>query len=278
MNSETERSCGGPLSPREAGDGSLVLRSRGQDLYSRARGVQSVIDGRLRNVDERSISSATGPRSRLKRPPAVRRSQPPGASRAGATGSTACPVGEREVGPLHRCDPTLRSVAARSGMVGNIGEDLLMTMFGGGGVLDEHSHQLSHSPRKVEARATKVRVGPVGGCDGRRWIGPLPDRAGKHARYDDDVAGRDPVEGGYTSHDGRRKFPDRRPSGDLERACGAFGDVVLEVGLHVRQEIAEQLPFGKRLCKRVHYRGSTPESPERASLARLQSSRASRRR
>lgn len=118
MNRETERSSGESLSPREAGDGSLVLRSRDQDLYSRARGVQSVIDGRLPNVDERSISSATGLRSRLKRPPAVRRSQPPGASRASATGSTACPVGERDVGPLHRCDPTLRSVAARPGWWG----------------------------------------------------------------------------------------------------------------------------------------------------------------
>lgn len=75
-NRETDRSCGESLSPREAGDGSLVLRSRGQDLYSRARGVQSVIDGRLPNVDERSISPATGPRSRLKRPPAVRRGPP----------------------------------------------------------------------------------------------------------------------------------------------------------------------------------------------------------
>lgn len=93
MNRETKRSCGGHYRRENLATDHWCCGVEVRTYTRGRRGVQRLIDGRLPDVDERSISSASGPRSLHKRMPAVRRSWPPGASRGGATKSSACAVG-----------------------------------------------------------------------------------------------------------------------------------------------------------------------------------------
>jgi hypothetical protein len=78
MNRETKRSCGGHYRRENLATDHWCYGVEVRTYTRGRRGVQRLIDGRLPDVDERSISSASGPRSLHKRMPAVRRSWPPG--------------------------------------------------------------------------------------------------------------------------------------------------------------------------------------------------------